>query len=57
VNVIDRTTGFSALHFAAFNGNAYIVELLIRRGSNINLATEKQGFTPLHLVCFIFFEK
>jgi ankyrin repeat protein len=43
-------TGFSPLHFAAFNGNPQVVEFLIRRGSKINLATDKQGFTPLHLV-------
>uniref|UniRef100_A0ABD2XCX2 Uncharacterized protein n=1 Tax=Trichogramma kaykai TaxID=54128 RepID=A0ABD2XCX2_9HYME len=38
------------LHLALYNGDKEIVELLLRRGAHTNLAN-KEGFTPLHIIC------
>ncbi|CAB0033789.1 unnamed protein product [Trichogramma brassicae] len=42
--------GWTPLHAAIFNGNINLVEVLLRRGANPNLA-DKSGYTPLHFVC------
>lgn len=42
----DRTTDFTPLHFAAFNGHAEAVTLLLHYGADIN-AVDAVGATPL----------
>ncbi|XP_065902087.1 mucolipin-3-like [Dysidea avara] len=46
VNVITRD-GWTPLHFAAQNGNAHVVGMLIKSEANVN-ATTKDKQTPLH---------
>ena len=45
--------GDSAIHLAAkkFN-NPIIIDYMIKRGVNLNITSEKQGNTPLHLACY-----
>jgi ankyrin repeat protein len=48
VNVVCRWTGFSPLHWAAFNGHSYIAaRLLAVPGINVNARRERDGATPL----------
>ncbi|CAB0029330.1 unnamed protein product [Trichogramma brassicae] len=42
--------GQTPLHEAMFNGNINLVEILMRRGANPNLADDN-GYTPLHILC------
>ncbi|CAB0042895.1 unnamed protein product [Trichogramma brassicae] len=42
--------GQTPLHKAIFNGNINLVEILMRRGANPNLADDN-GYTPLHILC------
>uniref|UniRef100_A0ABD2XKG8 Uncharacterized protein n=1 Tax=Trichogramma kaykai TaxID=54128 RepID=A0ABD2XKG8_9HYME len=46
-NLVVEKTGDSPLHFAARGLNAFGIELLLRRGADLNLAN-KDGSTPLH---------
>ena len=46
VNAKDED-GRTALHLAAFNGHADIVEALLRHGADVN-AKDKDGYTALH---------
>ena len=41
--------GMTALHWAALNGNARLVELLIYAGGNVGALTRLGAYTPLHL--------
>ncbi|CAB0030028.1 unnamed protein product [Trichogramma brassicae] len=49
VDALDKM-GKTPLHVAIKNGKIKLVEILMRRGANPNLA-DKNGFTPLHIVC------
>ena len=45
------TDGFTPLHLAALNGNAVLIEELLKRGANVNSAANLEhgnGYTPLH---------
>jgi len=42
------TSGNTALHLAASLGDVDLVEILIRKGANVN-AVNGEGLTPLHL--------
>lgn len=39
--------GLTALHWAAYNGNAIMAELLIAKGATLDLQANN-GYTPLH---------
>lgn len=39
--------GLTALHWAAYNGNAIMAELLISKGAKLDLQADN-GYTPLH---------
>ena len=41
INSIDGNTGLAAIHYAAFNGHASAVKLLVSNGANLNLQTTK----------------
>jgi ankyrin repeat protein len=43
-----NASGWTALHYAVFNGDTELVEYLIKHGANINKATA-EGSTPLFL--------
>jgi len=43
--------GATALHWAAFNGNAELVHVLLKAGASVG-ATLENGSTPLHLAAF-----
>jgi len=45
---IDSKMGVSILHKAVYSGNAETVELLIQKGSLIDLPSPSNGNTPLH---------
>ena len=47
LNLRSTTTGYSALHDAAFNGSTACVRLLLRAGADVN-ARSVDGFTALH---------
>ncbi|MCC2646037.1 MAG: hypothetical protein K0R02_102 [Rickettsiaceae bacterium] len=47
---LNENDARTALHHAAYRGNAGIVELLLKHGMNIN-AQDSNGQTPLHLLC------
>src|SRR3989344_366897 len=49
VNVIDESNGFTPLHWAAFNGDEKMAQLLLKKEANVN-AVDVDGFTPLHRV-------
>jgi ankyrin repeat protein len=38
---------YTLLHFAAYDGNLLLVQLLVRHGARVN-ATDSRGYTPLH---------
>jgi hypothetical protein len=40
-------TGYTPLHWAAFDGNMVLVPLFVKYGANVN-ARDQRGFTPLH---------
>jgi ankyrin repeat protein len=44
---IDSTTGYTALHGAAFQGNLSAVEVLLAYGANVRLREQKYGATAL----------
>ena len=48
INASVPSSGYTALHHAAKEGHAEIVEFLVESGANFTLETRK-GFTPLHL--------
>lgn len=43
----SNESGYTALHWAAYQGNDRIVDLLIRNGAKIN-SRNINGWTPLH---------
>ena len=47
----DRTLGWRPLHWAADNGHASVVEMLIQAGANKE-AKDKHGRTPLHVAAW-----
>jgi len=42
--------GFTALHYASFNGNKEMIELLIKHGADVK-AVNNQGINMLHVAC------
>lgn len=46
--VTDNHQGFSALHYASFNGNPQMIRYLVNKGANIQ-ARNAQGMNMLHL--------
>ena len=48
VNAVDKDQGWTALHYAARNGNTAAVKLLLSKKANIN-AKGRYGDTPLHV--------
>ncbi|CAB0033535.1 unnamed protein product [Trichogramma brassicae] len=49
-NTICRETGDSPLILAVSSGSKNLIELLLRKGANANLANN-DGMTPLHTIC------
>lgn len=49
VNMKDFDNEATALHYACSNGSRQTMELLVKRGANVN-ATNKRGLTPLHML-------
>ena len=47
VNVVERCTSGTGLHWAAYWGNVSICELLLKSGANIS-STDEDGDQPLH---------
>eukprot|EP01038_Epipyxis_sp_PR26KG_P013457 gene13457-18050_t len=43
--------GMSAIHFAAYNDEIEIVDILCKKGTNLMLLTEDKNDTALHLAC------
>ncbi|CAB0030139.1 unnamed protein product [Trichogramma brassicae] len=43
--------GHTPLHSAVFRRHKKLVEVLLRRGADPNLPSEKEGFTALHTIC------
>ena len=44
-----QSDGLTALHWAALNGNAQMVDLLLYAGATVEPLTRVGGYTPLHL--------
>lgn len=56
-NLNERTTdGLTALHFAAFGGDVATTKLLLSRGADISMVTDKDD-TPLHFAATKYPEK
>jgi len=51
VNYIDPTSGLSPIMIASYNGNAVMVDRLIKKGANINQISPEGGETPLMIAC------
>ncbi|XP_049822681.1 ankyrin repeat domain-containing protein 39 isoform X2 [Aethina tumida] len=47
VNTTDKY-GFTALHYAARNGQLEACKYLVKRGANVNVQTKELRATPLH---------
>ena len=47
VTSIDGTTGYTALHAAAFHGNLAAVDVLLKHGANPRIRDSRYGGTPL----------
>ena len=50
--IVDRTSGWSPLHYAAAAGSSELVDLFIKKGANVNVRT-KSGVTPLFMAARI----
>ncbi|XP_060075330.1 ankyrin repeat domain-containing protein 27-like [Ylistrum balloti] len=54
VNLVTAYTrddrGYTALHIAALNGQAHLIDVLIKHGAVVN-ASDYLSYTPLHLAC------
>ncbi|XP_069112832.1 ankyrin repeat domain-containing protein 27-like isoform X2 [Argopecten irradians] len=54
VNLVTAYTrddrGYTALHIAALNGQAHLIDVLIKNGALVN-ASDYLSYTPLHLAC------
>lgn len=48
VNAADPNSGSTALHDAAYMGEAGVIDVLVRGGANVNAAKEESGWMPLH---------
>ncbi len=46
---MQDTAGFSAMHWAAIRGHSDIIDLLARRGANLNQTGTRLALTPLHM--------
>lgn len=46
INIMDRKTGKTALHYAAANGNEKCAEMLIKNGANLDI-TDNNNETPI----------
>jgi len=49
LNVQKRSTGYTALHIAAFSGRPYVARELIHRGAALEIKAYKTQHTPLSL--------
>ncbi len=47
---IKDSSGDTPLHYAAYQGNAAVVELLLKRGADVH-AVDNAGMTPLFVIC------
>ena len=47
--VVDDWAGSTPLHWAAYSGNARIVELLLRHGARVDARNARDGSMPIHL--------
>lgn len=56
INATDKS-GFTALHYAARNGNYEICKILIELNANVNAKTFNCGSTPLHRAAYMCHEK
>ena len=45
----DDWAGSSPLHWAAFSGNARVVEMLLKVGAKVNAHNQRDGSLPIHL--------
>ncbi|CAB0037963.1 unnamed protein product [Trichogramma brassicae] len=52
INARDQKFGWTALHWAAYNGLPRTTDLLLSRGAKPNLVDD-EGQTPLHVICRI----
>ena len=52
INQFDKF-GWSALHYASFQGNLTICQALVKAGADVNLRTERAGETPLFLAAAV----
>jgi hypothetical protein len=52
INLLDKESGKSALHFAAENGHARTVRILLESGAFPNITNYKNQSTPLHSAAF-----
>lgn len=50
INFSETQHGFTALHLSSFSGCSSCTALLISKGANVNLSSEK--YTPLHCAAF-----
>ena len=56
INQVEQHSGTNALYKAAENGHNLIVEYLIEKGADVNVA-DRSGSTPIHVAVEVLVEK